>query len=179
MNPSTHYMTTFLKEFVARLPIGPTGSLLGLALIDSDIHSVWSLIDHVTNDQLQMAINGIRFQHRKDRLDIENLVDYLSKEAFDNMSGDRPSVPNAVVIFVDHRGRPDMHHGHVSGLGADARHDVQKASGDVIVVNIGSTDHSAVTQMSVLATDAHHVFSVADYDALSGIKDMLVNFICN
>ncbi|KAH3849134.1 hypothetical protein DPMN_091530 [Dreissena polymorpha] len=169
-------MVAFLKELVARLPIGQTDSLLELTLIDGGIHSVWSLTDHMSNDSLQRAINGIPFQHRKDNLDISNMVNYLSNNAF---VGDRPNVPNAVVIFVDNRARLNTLSGHVSGLGSGALHNVQRASGDVIIVNIGPRDNSAVAQISTLATDAHHVLSVAGYDALSGIKDTLVNLICN
>ncbi|KAH3721028.1 uncharacterized protein LOC127854720 [Dreissena polymorpha] len=172
---STPYVTAFLKELVARIPIGQTDSLLELSLIDSDITSVWSLTDHVSNYSLQSAINGIPFQQRTDHLDINDLVNFLSRQAFTITTGNRPNVPNVVVIFVDQQARPNT----VAGLDFEA-HTVQRVSGDIIVVNIGLHQHSAMAQIAtLLATDANHVLSVKGYDALHGIKDTLVNLICN
>ncbi|XP_052247208.1 uncharacterized protein LOC127855530 [Dreissena polymorpha] len=166
---ATPYVTAFLKELVARLPIGQTDSLLELSLIDTHIHKVWSLTDYLTNNRLQTALNDIPFKKTSDILDINDLVLYLSSQAFGIGSGDRPNVPNTVVIFVDQRARL---HGHVIALG-------NVHSTDIVIVNIGSAVHSAVSQIATLATGSHHVLSVAGYNALHGIKDTLVNLICN
>ncbi|KAH3849144.1 hypothetical protein DPMN_091540 [Dreissena polymorpha] len=178
---STPYMVAFLKELVSSLPIGPSDSLVELSLADSDVHSIWSLTDHTTNDSLLTAINGIPFRHQKDNLDIRGIVNYVSRDAFNIRSGDRQSVPNTVVIFVDHRARPSKSAttGQIIGVDYASQHNVHQASGNVIIINIGPPDHSDVTQISVLATDASHVLTVADYDALSRIKETLVNLICN
>ncbi|XP_052274300.1 uncharacterized protein LOC127874148 [Dreissena polymorpha] len=177
---STPYLVAFLKELVSSLTIGLSESLVELSLADSDVHSIWSLADHTTNDSLLTAINGIPFRHQKDNLDISGIVNYVSRDAFSIRSGDRPSVPNTVVIFVDHRARPSTSRtGQVNGVDYGAQHNVHLASGNVIIINIGPPDHSDVTKISVLATDASHVLTVADYAALSGIKETLVNLICN
>lgn len=166
-------MKSFLKDLVSSMTIGPDDNLVEMALLDSSMNKLWNLKDHDNSHDLLHAIDNINFQHNTDNIDIQNLYKFVSHEALSRRHGDRESVPNDFVLFVDYRAAPE-HYDLEKVLLTDAN----QLFGDIIVVNIGGTG-TGYSLVDALATSPQHILSVAEYSQLFSIKRNLLALLCD
>lgn len=142
--------------------------------MDSGVHKLWSLDDHMSQHSLLNAIDNIKMHHRQMVIDVDDVFDFVRSEAFSDRIGDRKDVPNDIVLFVDHRANlTDAQDLSTSYWG---HNDLSRLSGDVIVVIVGGSSGSL---MERLATDPSHVLYADSYSNLSLIKQDLLTLLCD
>ncbi|XP_053375179.1 uncharacterized protein LOC128547223 [Mercenaria mercenaria] len=169
---ASQYIIQFLKDLVSHLDIGASDNLVGLASIDTGVHRQNHLDSHTTRSDLLQALDRIKFNHRTNNIDVDDVTHFLNNELHPGRhSGDRPSYENAVLIITNYATK----HTHTD-LDSNLHHDHQKAFlSSVTVINVGSGSNA---QLDSLATDQQHVLSVTDYSSLSQSLSHVLALFC-
>lgn len=173
---STSDIIPFLKSLVGNLTIGPSDNLMELAMMDTNVKYLWDLTDHMSQTSLLQAIDRISFHGKTDSLSLDEMFQFIVQEAFKSRNGDRGNVSNDIILFVDHRAEHDVHTSLFHSLHLWQHYDISTLSGDVIVVIIGASGHSALAD---IATDENHVIYVDGYPQLPTILDNLMALLCD
>ncbi|XP_045172604.2 collagen alpha-3(VI) chain-like isoform X2 [Mercenaria mercenaria] len=165
---ASQHIIQFLKDLVSHLDIGPTDNLVGLASIEVLVNRQFHLNSHTTKSDLLQALDRIKFNHRTNLVDVNDVTHFLNNELHQGShNGDRPAYANAVLIIANHATKNTHSHLH---------HDDQNAIlSSMTVINVGSGSNA---QLDSLATDPQHVLSVTDYPSLSQSLSHVLALFC-
>ena len=128
----------FLKSAFGTMDIGANANLVEMSIFDTGIHSTTTFDDNRDKVHLMHSIDNLHFRQRQLSVDLRTLLSFLATQAFDDTSGDRPGVPNDIVIILEHSARPTA---DVNGL---ERIMLSRISGRIIFINIGQPSASAI-----------------------------------
>ena len=129
----------FLKDVFGTMTIGPSGSLVEMAVFDTAVREISTFADNQTRSSLMHSIDQLRHYHgRATNVDIHDLLTFLANQAFDGQSGDRRHVTNDVVIILDHSARES------ATLTASDRYMLQNIQGRIIFINIGQPSSDVI-----------------------------------
>ncbi|KAL4228703.1 collagen [Mactra antiquata] len=170
-----HDLVMFVKSMVSQLGIGPQANQVGLSTFDSNIDHKWDLDRHVTQANLQAALDKLTFNHHtRNNADIHRVVDFLVDSALRHINGDRKLVPDTVVIFIDQMALVRLRDAIVN-----EKHLLDNVSRDVILVVVGpNSDPTTITQLYNLASSSGHVLHASGYSTLMSIQTQLLNLLC-
>ena len=152
---------SFLTSLVSEMSISDTQTHVSLGLFRTMGHEQFDLDAHMSIESLTAAISHIRFHGGYG--DIEAGISYAVNDAMTHAAGDRPGVPNVVVIITADGDR--NFGGHLFAL----EHEIHLKSDNVILIELGhvSIDH--------LATDNGHELRLQwiDEDTVDDVLDLI------
>ena len=156
----------FLANIISRLEIGGDDNRVAVALFDSSVNTNIHLDDYNVTELLD-RVSNIRFRHRSDHVDyndvLKKLADYLNL----HKNGDREQVADVVVIVSDHAADDRGHHHN--------NHDLSIVGTEVIVVNVGPNAEQ-VNTFGNLTTSP--VLNISDYGQLTTIETDVLRMLC-
>ncbi|KAH3825767.1 collagen alpha-1(XII) chain-like [Dreissena polymorpha] len=170
-------LKAMLHGIVDAVHIGTDGALLELSFIEGNkMNHQWDLDHYANKKALQSAISRMNPDGHGGVVDINATLTYIRDVALTSRNGDRPNVPNDIIIMVESQ----IHVNASSFQGWNwTEQELRKLSGDVIVIEVGTNEGNDAHQIANLATDSNHVIKVADYLALQNISARLVSLLCS
>ncbi|ELU01857.1 hypothetical protein CAPTEDRAFT_191278 [Capitella teleta] len=90
---------TFVKNVTDLFTIGENDTRVSVVLFGNSAEVQFYLNDHYTKEDVHNAIDNI--QHREENTNICAALNVLRKDVLTLEKGDRPSVPNMVIVFSD------------------------------------------------------------------------------
>lgn len=162
---------TFLTSLVNSVVIGPLDSLLAFAVFDGSVHIKLKLGDSLTASDLLEIISSIHLYHRSDYVDVSDVISDVRSYVIDHKNGDRPDVPDAVIIVSDQESEPD----NGDYFTSDEVAVIQNHRN--VIVNVGREAQDR-NGFSRLAPDANHVFNINSYSDLPGLAPQIIVLIC-
>ena len=175
------YIKQYLSDFVNSIQIGDEFSLVSLALFDNTVHTQWHLNNYVTSESLISNIDDLRFRHRYDVPNFNELSDYVNEV----WVGDRDSVPDIVIVIADHDGTSQGGH-HGMGMHAMMHHQYSSTASNnvvnifrstqrLIAINVGN-DASVANAFLDYATD---VYNIGGHHELATTLERVLNVFCH
>ena len=98
---------SFLNQLVGRLDVDSGITRVGALTFSSSIGSVFNLDQYTTVAGAQSGISGL--VHQKEGTDTEEALNYVRTDMLISAAGDRPDVPNVVVVMTDGISRNTTH----------------------------------------------------------------------
>jgi len=99
--PNFNLTKSFLSELVTRLDINSGQTQVGLVTFSSTIGTTINLNAHSNVSTLQTAIRGLPYASQG--TDTATALAYVRTTMLTSAAGDRPNVPNVVVVLTDGR----------------------------------------------------------------------------
>jgi len=90
---------SFLNQLVVRLDIDSGSTRVGAVTFSSAVGSFFNLDQYTTVAGVQSGISGL--VHQKDGTDTAEALDYVRTNMLISSAGDRPDVPNVVIVMTD------------------------------------------------------------------------------
>ncbi|KAL4229310.1 Matrilin-4 [Mactra antiquata] len=161
-----------LQELASALKIGQGANLMSVYGFDTQIHSHFDLNDNLNQLSLLSAIQGIQFPRGSvlHRADTKEAVEFLINYATGTRAGDRPKVPDVIVMLSDSSTAQNFH------LTSLERYQLQQISHDIITVTVG-TNSLWSSPTDQIATDRNHVVHVASLSNSAAFVNTLLPLI--
>jgi hypothetical protein len=157
----------FVTSLVNTFTIGHTAFQVGVVTFSSGTHPEFTLRTYTTKSSLIHGIAAITYQSG-----ITNTgpaLDYVRQHSFTSAAGDRTDAPNVLIVMTDGKSTVASATLTASGL-------IHRAGIKTSAIGIGiSVSH---TELSAIATDSHHVFTVSSFDALHTIQAQVSATTC-
>ncbi|KAM7006293.1 matrilin-4 isoform 2-T2 [Tautogolabrus adspersus] len=147
-------MRKFMIDILATLDIGLNATRVGVVQYSSQVRSEFSLKTHATLDSMVKGINQIIPLAQGTMTGLA--IKYVMNSAFIAEEGDRPKVPNVVVIVTD--GRPQD---RVAEVAAEAR----EKGIEIYAVGVARADMTSLRAMASPPFE-DHVFLVESFDLI-------------
>ncbi|XP_060897587.1 matrilin-4 isoform X1 [Labrus mixtus] len=147
-------MRKFMIDILATLDIGLNATRVGVVQYSSQVRSEFSLKTHATLDSMVKGINQIIPLAQGTMTGLA--IKYVMNAAFIAEEGDRPKVPNVVVIVTD--GRPQD---RVAEVAAEAR----EKGIEIYAVGVARADMTSLRAMASPPFE-DHVFLVESFDLI-------------
>ncbi|XP_062266065.1 matrilin-4 [Platichthys flesus] len=147
-------MRKFMIDILDTLDIGPNATRVGVVQYSSQVRSEFSLKTHIKLDTMVKNINDIVPLAQGTMTGLA--IKYVMNAAFIAEEGDRPKVPNVVVIVTD--GRPQD---RVAEVAAEAR----EKGIEIYAVGVARADMTSLRAMASPPFE-DHVFLVESFDLI-------------
>ncbi len=163
---------TLMTKIVQDITIGPNNAYVGLTTYSHTVHKQFQVDKWGTNQDVINAIKQVQVHGRHHGTDdIDDALTYLLYDAMTTGKGDRPNVPDVVVMITDRASVQDVHTLMHS-------RQLQLISHDIITIEVER--HPSSSTFGQLATDAAHAFHVSGSSAIltDAFKQLILNMIC-
>jgi len=94
-------MKSFVKQLVSRLDVNSGKTRVGLVTYYDDIGTGFNLSDHLSNSSVQSAISSLSYGGGGTMTSVA--LRFVRTTMLTSAAGDRPNVPNVVVVLTDGR----------------------------------------------------------------------------
>ena len=122
---------------------------------------------HVTKSPLEQAIVSIPFEARSTHTNLG--LDFVRTNAFTQAHGDRPGVPNYLILLTDGKSWRPVE----TKIAAEAIH---RTNINVIAVGIGNlTDQN---ELEIIASSHDRVLSISSFNNLAILQDNFQRLTC-
>ncbi|CAC5372463.1 unnamed protein product [Mytilus coruscus] len=157
----------FIVNFTQAVHIGPNKVQVGVVRYAFNAATEISLNDYGSEGPLRQAINNIPYISGGTNTDAA--LRFIYYHGFTFQEGDRPSVPNFLVVITDG-----------FSYNADATvNEAHRLHRHMKVYAIGIGNNIDTNELSKIATDGNHMFVVPDYFALHTLQNELHPIACN
>lgn len=148
------YVREYVIGLISTMPVGLDKTRVGILTYNNDVVHRVRLNQFDKKSALMDAVNKIPYEGRGTKTN--SALEYAVNEALTLENGDRPDVPNFVLVLTDGRATDDVR------IGAPLLR--QKAA--VIAVGVGKRIEKK--ELEYIAGDKGNVFMVADFRNLPG-----------
>jgi uncharacterized protein YegL len=148
------YVREYVIGLISTMPVGLDKTRVGILTYNNDVIHRVRLNEFDKKSELMAAVNNIPYEGRGTKTNAA--LEYAVDEALTEENGDRPDVPNFVLVLTDGRATDDVR------VGAPRLR--EKAA--VIAVGVGKRIEKK--ELEHIAGDKGNVFMVADFRSLSG-----------
>jgi uncharacterized protein YegL len=160
-------MKEFVTSFVNTFDIGPTGVEIGVVTFSTSPHREFDLKTYLSKSNLLHAIS--RVAYRQGNTQTAAGLDYVRSHSFSSLAGNRTDAPDIVFVLTDGRSTSATR----TRVSAANLHD---AGVKTFAIGIGPS--VIQSELRYIASDSHHVFSVASFDVLHTLQAELVSATC-
>lgn len=148
------YVREYVIGLISTMPVGLDKTRVGILTYNNDVIHRVRLNEFDRKSELMAAVNNIPYEGRGTKTNAA--LEFAVEEALTEENGDRPDVPNFVLVLTDGRATDDVR------VGAPKLR--EKAA--VIAVGVGKRIEKK--ELEHIAGDKGNVFMVADFRSLSG-----------
>lgn len=157
----------FVANFSETFEIGPKYVQVGVVTFATLPHNEFNLNRYNNKGDLVNAIRNIRYIAGSTRTDLA--LQYVETNSFTTLAGDRELAANILIVITDGQSsQPTL------TLAEDEK--MHRMNFKVFAIGIGPEINE--TELLHIATDAHHVFTVSNFDALSTLQAELRQTAC-
>ncbi|XP_071133647.1 matrilin-2-like isoform X2 [Mytilus edulis] len=157
----------FIVNFTQAVHIGPSKVQVGVVRYAFNAATEISLNDYSSEGPLRQAINNIPYIPGGTNTD--SALRYIFYNGFTFQEGDRSSVPNFLVVITD---------GFSYNVDATIK-EANRIHQHMTVYAIGVGNSIDINELSHIATNRNHMFTVPDYNALHTLQTELHPIACN
>ena len=167
-----HKQLQFLVDFVRRLEIGPGSNQtrVGVIQFSSRVYPHFYMKTYDNKNEMINAIKKIDWSRGSTKT--YAALDFVRKYSFKTSAGDRPNVPNVVIVLTDGRSSSSS----LTGRAAAKLKNVPGTT--VIAIGIARADKNEVRRIAT-GTGDDNCFLLATFDILSGILKNLEEKTCS
>jgi len=158
------YVREYVIGLISTMPVGLDKTRVGILTYNNDVIHRVRLNQFDKKSELMAAVNDIPYEGRGTKTNAA--LEYAVDEALTLENGDRPDVPNFVLVLTDGRATDDVR------VGAPRLR--EKAA--VIAVGVGKRIEKK--ELEHIAGDKGNVFMVADFRSLAPALQSDGNSIC-
>ena len=162
-----HDQLSFVQSFVREFDIGPSNVQVSVVTFSTSVVENFNLKRYHSKSDLLRAIGSVHYLAGNTHTD--EAIQFVSQHSFTTLAGDRPKVPNVLVVMTDGNSRSASGTKHA----ADSAH---RAGIKCFAIGIGS--RVSTTELENIASDHHHVFRVSSFSVLSRIQSDLAAKTC-
>lgn len=148
------YVREYVIGLISTMPVGLDKTRVGILTYNNDVIHRVRLNEFDKKSELMEAVNNIPYEGRGTKTNAA--LEYAVDVALTEEMGDRPDVPNFVLVLTDGRATDDVR------VGAPRLR--EKAA--VIAVGVGKRIEKR--ELEHIAGDSQNVFMVADFRTLAG-----------
>ncbi|XP_062581122.1 collagen alpha-1(XII) chain-like [Saccostrea cucullata] len=163
-----NYQLQFLQNLTLKFDIGPEALQIALATFSTKPYGHFWLDTYQNKTDLMNAIGNIPYIPGSTYTDLG--LKFALNESFSSANGARDeSIPKILVVLTDGQSTDPM----ATALMADRLHQQ-----DIRVITIGIGQRVRRSELTVIATDKYHVFTVSDFKSLASVQKDLQIEIC-
>ncbi|XP_071081373.1 collagen alpha-4(VI) chain-like [Haliotis cracherodii] len=158
---------TFVQNFVDQFDVSSTAVQFSIVVFSTAVYSQFDLDKYASKAALLAAIKNVKYHSGVTYTD--KALRYVHKKTLTTAHGARPSAAKIVIVITDGQSTNRS----ITIRQANILH---KAGVEVMAVGIGiGVNHQ---ELAHIASDAKHVFSVTNFDALKTIQNELQQTTC-
>ncbi|XP_013401673.1 ZP domain-containing protein-like [Lingula anatina] len=158
----------FIKSLVRKFDVGPNAVQVGVLQYSDYAVQELNLNTHSTEAAILAAVDRIR--QMGDGTNTALALSTVRTSSFTAARGDRPNVPNLVIVMTD---------GRSNDMAATAREaNKLRNIASVFAIGVGSNVNTAELKAMATDPDSKFVFTVTDFSALSNIETQLATDAC-
>lgn len=157
----------FVKKFANTFDIGPNNVQIGVETFATTPHHQFFMNKYPTKPTLLNAIGSVPYQSGSTHTDLA--LKYVMDNDFKPAAGDRDHVVNILVVMTDGQSNDRQ----ATTTQANKLHTMNIKT---FAIGIGSGINHA--ELEHIATDAKHVFTVSNFDALNTLQAELKKTAC-
>ncbi|XP_021364449.1 uncharacterized protein LOC110457477 [Mizuhopecten yessoensis] len=157
----------FVAKFANSFDIGPRNVQIGVTTFSTAVHNQFNLNKYSAKAPLVHAINAIPYNAGSTHTDIA--IDYVTGHSFTPAAGDRDHVANILIVMTD---------GQSNNKPATLAAATKLHAKNIKVFGIGIGSGIDRSELSHIATDAKHVFTVSNFGALTTLQAELKKTAC-
>ncbi|CAG2247117.1 COL6A [Mytilus edulis] len=144
----------FIKDFAKHYKIGPQNVQIGVVSFSGSATEEINMKQYAKIHDLNTAIDNITYPSQHDGTHTSTALQYIRENGFTNKSGDRPHVPNFLVVITDGISRPAEFYPDKEAA------KLHQTNIETFVIGIGNIDPS---ELRLIGTDDKHVYTVKDH----------------
>lgn len=148
------YVREYVIGLISTMPIGLDKTRVGILTYNNDVIHRVKLNDFDKKADLMAAVDAIPYEGRGTKTNLA--LEFAVQQALTEENGDRPDVPNFVLVLTDGRATDDVRQGAPA----------LRAKAAVIAVGVGKRIEKK--ELEIIAGDPSNVFMVADFRSLTG-----------
>ncbi|XP_013404385.1 ZP domain-containing protein-like [Lingula anatina] len=158
----------FIKSLVRKFDVGPNAVKVGVLQYSTYAVQEFNLNTHSTEAAILAAVDRIR--QKSGGTNTALALSTARTSSFTAAKGDRPNVPNLVIVMTD---------GRSNNMAATAREaNKLRNIASVFAIGVGSNAYTAELEAMATDPDSKFVFTVTDFSALSNIETELATDAC-
>ncbi|XP_076078115.1 uncharacterized protein LOC143048353 isoform X3 [Mytilus galloprovincialis] len=144
----------FIKDFAKHYKIGPQNVQIGVVSFSGSATEEINMKQYTKIHDLNTAIDNITYPSQHSGTHTSTALQYIRENGFTNKSGDRPHVPNFLVVITDGNSRPAEFYPDKEAA------KLHQTNIETFVIGIGNIDPS---ELRLIGTDDKHVYTVKDH----------------
>lgn len=156
-----------VKTFVENSNIGPSNVQVSVVTFSTIVQEVFNLSRYQSKEALLSSMNTIKYSTGSTHT--SEAILYAVQHSFTHAAGDRPLVPNFLVVVTDGRSTFPSNTTGAANLAHQA---------GIITFAIGIGSSVSRQELQDIATSPQHVFQVPDFNVLSKLHSELTTKIC-
>ncbi|RUS89035.1 hypothetical protein EGW08_003206, partial [Elysia chlorotica] len=156
------YYTQFMHEVVEKADIDSGAVRVGAAIYNADGYVVFPLNQYTSSEALRAAIVEFPLQSSRDA-NLARGIDTLRQKMFTPSGGDRPDVPNAVIVVTDADASQD-----VGQIEPATQKLIDEATPKIYTAGIGLKGLSWLPAIASAPEDVYSPETVQDLPSVSG-----------
>ena len=157
----------FVADFAGTFDIAPNAVRVGVVTFASDANNEFNLNTFQTRSETINAIKSIEYIFGGTRTDLA--LKYATENSFTVASGDRPEVPNILIVITDGKSNEPELTRQEAGI-------LLQLGVKVFAVGIGTGVDD--TELGHIASAEQYVFKIENFDAFETLKEELQNSAC-
>ncbi len=172
-----HYSINFIKDIVKQMNIGSNAIRVSVAVFNGHGIVELPLRRTTTMEDVFFTLDNLNSKYRGGKTNTANGLAIIRNEIFNSRGGDRPNVPNYVVVITD--GIPNI----------DEKRTIQEAINNLIegihtilvLVGTGLTTGRNYLKLHAIASEPYsqNIFSVESYKSLLRAVPGITNALCD
>lgn len=156
-----------VKIFVEKSVIGPSNVQVSVVSFSTTVIENFKLSRYQSKWDLLIALNAVQYSGGSTH--ISEAILHAIQHSFTQAAGDRPLVPNFLIVVTDGRSISPLKTKEAANLAHQA---------GIITFAIGIGSSVSSQELQDIATDSKHVFQVQTFGAISELLNELKTNIC-
>ena len=157
----------FVSKFADSFTIGPQNVQIGAVTFSTTTHPQFNLKRYTDKTALKNAIKGIHYDSGSTHT--AEAITYVKDHSFTKAAGDRDHVVNILIVMTDGQSANKAQTISASNL-------LHKDNIKTFAIGIGSGVNK--DELNHIASDAKHVFTVSNFNALNTLQAELKKTAC-
>lgn len=156
-----------MKNTVKQFDIGPSNTQISVLSFSDHVYKEFKLNQYSTKNAVLSAISKIKFHTGTTNTHLA--LSQVTQDSFSSTNGGRQDAAEIVILLTDGQStNPSQTLQEAAKL--------HNAGPEVIAIGVG--DGPNTKELNQIATDSHHVFQVANFDALATLQTELEKTAC-
>ena len=143
----------FIAEFAKHYVIGPRNVQIGVVTFSGSPKKEFDMKSFHDINELEKKVMNIKYNYNGTHT--STALKFVRENSFSTAAGDRPNVPNFLIVITDGQSRPAKFNPKTEAAKLHA------TNIEVFAIGVGSK--IVIDELNVIGTDNQHVFTVNDH----------------